>query len=136
MKKLIFLIFFAVSMASCSVKLVPTKNPGILSKVTQAQADTKNLYTNIMASDDKSYDAFVNQYLIIDTENNNILMLEQARPQGKRVYKFIKDIVSRFAGYEAQHKDAGTINNALALTYQNGMEALWQPLFNAENNYK
>jgi hypothetical protein len=134
--KLTILLSLVIFISSCAVHIVPARDSNILIKVVQAENDTKQLYTNIMVAPDKSYAIFLPNYLTIDTEITDLITLEQSRVKGKIVYGMIKDIANRFAGYEATHRNQGTINNSEALIYQNGMEALWQPLYNSENNFK
>lgn len=134
---MISLLFFAVvAFTSCKVSLVPSRSPEAIAAVQQASASTDNLYNDIIGSSDKTYSTYADNYQVVNQQIEQILVLDSARNKAKVILIIANDIQKRFAKYEAEHKDAGSINNSEAQTYKDYMHALFSSLLNAESNFK
>jgi hypothetical protein len=135
--KLTFLMLFAMlAFTACKVTLVPGRSDAAIQQVQDAATATDNLYDNIIANSDKSYNASADNYKEVKEQIMQILVLDSARKNTKVILIIANDISKRFAKYENEHKQNGTINNSQARTYQDYMHALFSSLLNAENSFK
>lgn len=96
---------------------------------------TDLFYTNIIASPDKSYAVHQSDYDIINSQINDILVLDSSRKNSTTILINANDLKNRFAIYEAEHKEAGTLNERELKAHKYGMHALWSSLYNSEKNY-
>lgn len=136
LKHLIFSALFLFSIISCSIKLTPHYSQDAVTQVETLGHDLDSFYDGEIASSDKSYAPVEGRYQQINTEMTGLLTLYATRQNNKTITGFLKDMQGRFAGYQSDHRQAGSLNNAQFLVRKNGMHALWASLHNSEINFK
>lgn len=135
MKKLLFLLTLSAVLFSCNILKVPSYSPEAVQMVLTGSNATDLFYTNVIASTDKSYEAHQQDYAIINSQINDILVLDSSRKNSTTILINANDLKNRFAVYEAEHKEAGTLNDRELKAHKSGMHALWSSLYNSEKNY-
>lgn len=136
MKKIFLLLSLATILFSCKIFQVPAYSSDAVVMVESASNATDVLYTNIIASQDKSYSTYQPNYEIINSQINDILVLDSSRKGSTSILIIANDIKKRFATYEAEHKESGSLNERELNAFKYGMHALWSSLYNAEKNFK
>jgi hypothetical protein len=128
MKKIIFLIFFAVSMLGCKVTLVPAKSPEALDLLTNIQRD------GAIALSDLNFNQV--EYASVDAEIGALIVLDQTRTKaGKFVTQDI-NIQTLFTKYETEHRTKGTIVESESNTYNKYFKSVIRPRVISENSLK
>lgn len=136
MKRILSVLCLVILFASCTVKLVPTRDTNMISQVGAASNMTAALYDEIIASSDRSFPTYESEYQNVQNAIDNIVVQDATRDKAKVVLKIATDIKNRFANYTAQHKAETNLNDAQLRTFKNYMQALWSALYNAESSYK
>lgn len=131
MFKKIFVIFFLCAFTfSCTFKLLPPANAGLVTDITKLQNDIQTLYD----SPDPGYSEPA--YQRIDTEIAAIVAAEQSRPHAKGNIKAATNIQSIFSLFKANHKAKGTLTANVRTAYKDDMFGAIRPLLIGELSIK
>lgn len=131
-----YFLLLLLSFSSCKASWVAAYSERIDEMVRSTAAQTNNLYVVIEHAEDKKYNSYVEKYMEIELNINNIERENAARKKGADMAIQIKTVKDAFMRFKKDHKDRRTLNNAELKIYEMQMEAYWVALLRAERGLK
>lgn len=135
-KKISILFICIALVVSCKVSFVPAFNASIVADITEGSKMTDALYLHIEQSPEKNFDLFGEEYIMIETQINSIILKDQARPKSGNILTIANNLKDAFIKYKTEHKGNDIINSAQAKIYNTYLQAFWKPLLVAETSLK
>lgn len=136
MKKLFLSLFIGAIFFSCKVTFVPTKSASMIANVLDIQNSTTSLYDAVIASNDKSYVSYQNDYGSIGSKIDSIVEVNKIRPHGGNIYAQSVLLQKYFKKYSADHKTRGALTNGELRVYRDYLKSFIKPILVSELSLK
>lgn len=136
MKKILFLLIISATVFSCRVTFAPAKDASMIVNVMDIQDKTNTLYDGIIASTDKSFDTYANEYTSLDRKIDSVVAMNKDRKNAGNIHKQASLLQTHFKRYAADHKNKGTLRDSEARVYRDYLQSFIKPILVSEFSLK
>ncbi len=138
LKKSLLLISIFIMLVGCKVKWVPDYDPKLEEQIVTASKATDKFYLDMLEDSlqNRKYEKYSQQYVLISVEMNSIRLKNEARSNNKDFVIMNKNLIDAFEEAKEFHKSHKTLTNGEIKAYRASLAAFWRPLYMAEIGLK